>query len=841
MRRAWPDLFPLISIWLLFSALSFGQAWSGIISAERATDWTQAGLPGDLIPSGPWTQSGSTISACGSGSSPVSPSNCGITAALANCGTNHYVALANGDFYLNNPISIPSNCVLRGAGANSTRLHFSGNGSNFTGCNGEAAGICIVGSNTYGNYCSTSQWPCPAAGIGIGYQHEANWTGTYSQGTTTITLDSVAGITTNLTPIVLDQCDVGFSGNSSNDACGAPASGDAGAITSAVVWPGGGGSGYAVGDTGKISPVNSGFGNLYGSNSATYQVTSVSGGAVTGLTITNGGYGYTTTQAPSGYFQTGGTSTTSTSGGGSGLKVEITAVGSYDNGALFDCAITMQCMYEGAANTQRSARSQSEVVVATAISGSGPYTVTLDHPIMHANWASSQGPKAWWGSATVTNAGIENLELDQSGITGSACGSNPGCMSAITINTANKVWVHGVASNLANFFHINTYIAIHVLVANSYFYGTANKGTESYGIGCQTFCGLSLFENNIFQGIVDPENVDGSCAGCVFAYNFALNDAYSVNTAYLMASQPMHSAATDYILEEGNIGAMANLDAIHGPHFLNTFFRNYLDGYQGNEGTITQYSTVPFIMGSFSRYNNLIGNVAGTAGYHTVYQCVPASSSTNNCSSYGSGGGNTVIYSLGWSNTASVLDTQDVPSTPNDPLTASSLMRWGNYDVVSGSPQFNSSEVPTSEPHYTNDVPSSLSLPASFYNGVNAAHSSCGTGLAFWKNPTTAACPQFPPIGPDVSSGDIGMCTSGAYKWSRALSSPQCGGGEFSSTTNGGFGNSNPAMRCYLNQMGGVPDGTGSLLSFNPNACYVPDTSTVTSPNPPTGLAASVQ
>jgi hypothetical protein len=837
MRR----ISPLISMLFLFSAFSFGQAWSGIISTERAADWTQAGLPGDVIPSGSWTQSGSTISACGSSNSPTSPSSCGITSALANCGTNHYVLLASGDFYLNSSIGIPSNCVLRGGGANSTRLHFSGSEGNFMGCNGEAAGICIVGSNTYGTYCSSSQWPCPASGIGVGYQHEANWTGNYSQGTSTITLDSVAGITTNLTPIVLDQCDVGFSGNASNDACGAPSSGNAGAITAAVVWPSGGGSGYTVGDTGSISPVNSGFSTLLGSGTATYQVTSVSGGAVTGFTITSGGYGYTTTQAQSGYFQTGGTSTTSTTGGGSGLKVQITAVGAYDNGSLFDCAITMQCTYQGPANTQRSARSQSEVVVATAISGSGPYTVTLDHPIYHANWNSSQGPKSWWGSATVTNAGIEDMELDQSGVTGPACGSNPGCMSAVTINTANKVWVYGVGSNLANFFHVNGYVATHMLVANSYFFGTANKGTESYGIGCDTFCGQSLFENNILQGIVDPENVDGACAGCVFAYNFALNDAYSGCLSCLLGSDPMHSAATDYILEEGNIGSMAELDAVHGPHFLNTFFRNYFNGYQANEGTMTGNSTVPFLIQAFSRYNNLIGNVAGTAGYHTVYQCVPASSSTKNCSSYGAGGGYTDIYALGWSNAAAVIDIQDVPATPNDPLTASSLMRWGNYDVVSGSPQFNSSEVPTGDANYPNAVPSSLSVPVSFYNNVTTAHSNCGTGLAFWKNPSTGGCPQFPPIGPDVSNGDIGMCTSGPYNWSRALTSSQCGGGSFSASTNGGFGNSNPAMRCYLNQMGGTPDGTGSMLSFNANACYAPDTSNATGPKPPTGLAASVQ
>ncbi len=56
MRRAQSLLFPLISILLLliFSTLSYGQAWSGILPPARATDWGQAGIPGG-IPSGSWS------------------------------------------------------------------------------------------------------------------------------------------------------------------------------------------------------------------------------------------------------------------------------------------------------------------------------------------------------------------------------------------------------------------------------------------------------------------------------------------------------------------------------------------------------------------------------------------------------------------------------------------------------------------------------------------------------------------------------------------------------------------------------------------------------------------
>ncbi len=59
MKRNYSQFFPLISILLLFSVLSSGQAWSGIFAPSRGIDWGHAGLPSTL-PDGettanPWT------------------------------------------------------------------------------------------------------------------------------------------------------------------------------------------------------------------------------------------------------------------------------------------------------------------------------------------------------------------------------------------------------------------------------------------------------------------------------------------------------------------------------------------------------------------------------------------------------------------------------------------------------------------------------------------------------------------------------------------------------------------------------------------------------------------
>jgi hypothetical protein len=797
-----------------------GQPWSGIISPARATNWSGAGIPGG-IPSATWTQCGATIAAYGTAAAPGSPAAinnaiAGTAAGYTGCKAPYVILLGSGDFYLNASINLASNVVLRGGGANSTRIHFPDGGT--YDCNGVSGASCIVGSNTYGGGCNpvgvgqTRPWPCPPGQYDTnGISGTANWTKGYSQGSTSITLDDVTGIVPNVTPIVLDQCDTGFVGTPGVETC----TGVAGVITAANVYPSGGGTGYAVGDTGTIDPPID-FGRPYGSGTATYRVTGVSGGAVTALTITEGGNAYTYTNMASLFGSP--TTTEKTSGSGSGFEVQITGVTGYDNSSVFQCAISMICADESDSGTARDGRSQAETIVATSISGTGPYTVTLSHPIMNPNWASTQAPEAWWGSSTITNAGIENLELDMSAISQGASG--------VVVGTAYQVWVKGIASSTANYLHVYSYVGSNIEVRDSYFYYTKNLATESYGIGSASAVSNALFENNIVQGVVSPLLAAGDCAGCVFDYNFTVNNAYT-NTAFLFAEMGMHSSSTNYILTEGNVGSGVSLDTIHGPHFLNLFYRNYFDGYEADQGMLPTQNTIPIIIGAFSRYNNLVANVLGTSGYHKLYDCVPDSPTQQYCSTdFGTGPGVIHIFDLGWSHGAQI-DYNNTPPEPNDPLTASSLLRWGNYDVVTGAARWcgnssdtgwsttcgSKSEVPTADPNFPNPVPTlgdtaagQGALPASFLYSSKPS---------WWPSSTS-----WPPIGPDVTAGNLGLCSTGTYKASLALNGSQCGGGSFTSTVVDGHVNAIPAMACYLNTMNGPPDGTGAFLSFNAGTCY---------------------
>lgn len=194
-----------IAIVLLLSGIVNAQLLSnGVLNTANAADWTQAGVQGG-IPSGSWTQCGSTIAA-------YTGTSATITSAIAACGSNQFVLLGAGTFNLSTGIDFAhkSNVVLRGtvtSQVNQTFLVF-GSGATLSCNQPTATEICIESSDgTYFNG-NTSY----------------NWTAGYSQGTNTVTLSNTTGISTS-TILVLNQCDDGFSGST----CGTGSSNDNGA------------------------------------------------------------------------------------------------------------------------------------------------------------------------------------------------------------------------------------------------------------------------------------------------------------------------------------------------------------------------------------------------------------------------------------------------------------------------------------------------------------------------------------------------------------------------------------------------------------------------------------
>jgi hypothetical protein len=392
--------------------------------------------------------------------------------------------------------------------------------------------------------------------------------------------------------------------------------------------------------------------------------------------------------------------------------------------------------------------SQIQIVKVTAVSGS---TYTITPGLYSPNWRSSQSPGAWWPTTPIQNAGLEDVSVDA---------TNAGGQMNVAIYNAMNDWVRGVRlvrTCTCQRSLIQLAMAAHCTVADSYFYGTQgqseNYGVEAYGGGD------NLVENNVLQHVVAPFVIQQSL-GSVYAYNYAINDTYADGQGihWLADEFIQHNAGVEFNLYEGNIGPGFGGDVFHGNQLMNTLFRNYFLGT--DPGRTDNTTVIP--LQSYIRYMNIVGNVLGTPGTTTTYQV------------NGGIGATGTVYNLGGGNTEGAV------TVPDDPLVATTLMRWGNYDTASGAAKFDPTEVPSGIGKYANAVPSSQSLPASFYLAGKPA---------WWPAST-----PWPAVGPDVTAGNIpGLA---------------------------GHASTIPAEDCFRNAMGGPADGSGGVLTFSASACY---------------------
>lgn len=455
-----------------------------------------------------------------------------------------------------------------------------------------------------------------------------------------------------------------------------------------------------------------------------------------------------------------------------------------DPGNIFVCQTSGSdgsCSQEGGVGSGRPGRAQTQQVIVTSISGNGPWTVGITPGLYAPNWRSGQNPGAWWSnSLPATGDGIESLSIDATAV------SNENGSVIQFDNVANS-WVKNIRSvngsgSNALHKHVWLYQSSHITVRDSYFFGSGGA-SESYGVDTSYSSSDNLIENNICQHIATCTISEGD-TGSVFGYNFAIDNFYTAGGGapdWQQGDAYHHSAADNYKLWEGNQGTSFELDNIHGTSFMLSAFRNYYSGFDPAGGGPKTTQTIPIQIYAYSRYVNLVGNVLGTPSIHTTYTAAPAS--TTDCGS--SSKGNTSIYVFGFS---SEMGTRFAPlgTCPNglgaafsmfdDMVAGTSLMRWGNYDTVTASSQFNASEVPSGISPYGNPVPSSQNLPASFYLGGQPA---------FWA--TAFGTPPWPAVGPDVTGGNI----SGT----------------------GGHANDNPAKMCFENLTPDAKYGTTATIS----------------------------
>jgi hypothetical protein len=452
----------------------------------------------------------------------------------------------------------------------------------------------------------------------------------------------------------------------------------------------------------------------------------------------------------------------------------------------------------GPDNGPQSGHCLSQVVTVTGISGN---TLTISPGVYETNFRAGNSPQVWWtgtGNKPSTGCGIEAVSIDN---------TNAGSYSIISFHNTTNGWVKNIRTIHGTRDHIGMWIANHIEVRDSYFYATAAASSQSYGTEPE-FASDDLVINNIFHYIYSPTMM-GNDAGSVYAYNFAIN-MYTTNPPTFMQTSLFgsHDAGTNMLLYEGNDGTQALWDTFHGAGGnQSTFFRSYLSGWEPNK---TGGGTIPIAIWANNRAQNIIGNALGQAGFHDTYQ-----DQTDNS--------NTAIYSLGEAAWAG----NSYNGVAFDSKVATTLMRWGNYDVVNAAIRWDATESsPAAVPYVNaNSTPATHTLPSSFFL----------TGEPAWW----PSGKNWPPIGPDVTTGNSGTCSGGTYSGSKCtVGGSQCSGGGSCVTAMASHVTTIPARDCYV-AMGGPADGSGNVLTFNANSCY---STTVGSnpPAPPTSLAAVV-
>ncbi len=409
-------------------------------------------------------------------------------------------------------------------------------------------------------------------------------------------------------------------------------------------------------------------------------------------------------------------------------------------------------------------------------------TVTITPPLAF-DFRSANAPKAWWPTvAALTGAGLEDLRLskdptcdvESGGM--NICPAYPAVGGMWTMDSWMKsVQIDGDFTARMTFFEQ----AIGLTVRSNYFFRVASVYADTYGWDCYA-CAFVRVENNLVQRVRTPIVSEEGSVGGVYLNNYTVNDYDATQDFHIGAFVPHGFAA--YNLIEGNDTMSAKQEHYFATSLFVTMFRNRLYGQDQNSPPRTA-QTNPVALEALVRHANLVGNVLGTAGYHTVYEAYTGDghNDVNDWQNYV----RFAVYCMGSGGNCAFANGQGT----NDTQTRPTAFRWGNWDVVSGlghttdtndqlGVHWLTTEVPTGLALYANPVPSTQTLPASLV---------LVSKPAYW-----GASDPWPAIGPDVTNGTLPNSGGHAYK--------------------------NPAHKCW-DTMGGAYSDTAPK-NFTPVTCY---------------------
>ena len=494
-----------------------------------------------------------------------------------------------------------------------------------------------------------------------------------------------------------------------------------------------------------------------------------------------------------------------------------------DTGNIWNCVTSNSCggsqssggflRTSGTCGTGTATCNQQQQVLVTGCSPScnnaGSTVLTISPGLYAPNWASGKSTGAWWATTTAQQMGVENLSAD---LTGTTAGT-----STVIMYNCFECWVSGIRSIDAARNHIWTYLSPHATVMNNYLVLDTVNGTSSYALEV-TSSSDALHINNICTQVVECVTQTGPGEGNVEAYNYAPVSSFGGPGGFAAMAFD-HSGGDQFWLREGTFANGYASDDIHGTHHMTTLFRNVFPGSQPLcGGASCTDGPAGIYLNAGSRYFNAIGNVLGSS---TLTQYSSYATATPGFPFYAP-----IVAGFSDQNGATGFCSNPACSSSTadyDPLTETSLMLWGNWDTITNATRFcTANATPISActgDERAGSFQDTTGIPSS-YAGLATPSTTFPASFVFVSKPSFMGSLPWPVIGPDVTSGNMGICSGGTYAGLYATSSGQCTGGTLA-TAYAGHANTPPSMNCYLNVMGGVPDGSGSALTFNANTCYV--------------------
>jgi len=423
-----------------------------------------------------------------------------------------------------------------------------------------------------------------------------------------------------------------------------------------------------------------------------------------------------------------------------------------DNGGLYICGSGGSCSTSPGSYIE----SQTQTVYVTGVTGtcSNSCTVTFSPAIYMPNYATGNSPSATW-QVYFTNRsvvapygnGLEDLTVYLDAPT-----SNP----TILFNSYAN-WIKGVRIIGNNGGNKNFLISgDRNLVFNIYSYEEIPDAIQS-GDGLNFFyTGSDNLILNYICGVGDCAEGEGS-SNDVLAYGYSRDG----NTGYYAAYTLQHVPLDAFSLFESNEQSDIDDDDTWGTHVLNTFFRNQLSCGDPPYVISGGGNAHGLEIGSFSRVDNVVGNVIGASGNCTSYLGESASGYVYDVNPAGTDSG-TLQSLLLWGNVSTVRQASDTPASSGVRFVSSEVPTLSSIIGCATSSQCNNLSG------FAQTAPGNDNLPCSFF-GLTGTSASCtpfpsgGTGLSWWKVctnwntfPTSCSTTQtqpFPAAGPDVSGG----------------------------------------------------------------------------------------